>query len=107
MNPARLSTNEVIMALEDLSSTGSASLTDSVSHECSRGAESEMASVIIEQGTIHHDFIPTLLRNCSEKIRGATRVALENGCSRITAQTSRERLLVALNGIRGVKLAKI
>lgn len=61
------------------------------------------ASVVIEQGGIH-EFVTTFL--IKRGIRDASRQILEGGRSKISAPTTREKLLAALAGLPYIRLAE-
>lgn len=90
------------MSLDGLSSHGPSLAAEVITSESSTSQNSEARAIVEGDGI--HEFIPTLLIKL--KIRGATRVALENGRSEISAPTTREKLFAALACLPGIRLAE-
>jgi|GEM_PF-6744785 len=92
------------MSLEDSSKIGVTSVAETASYSANSTDNNKEAGVVVEEGGVH-EAIPFLL--ITRHIRGATRRALDNGRSIITApRTSRERLFEALKSLPGIQLAE-
>ena len=78
--------------------------TGEISSESSDSQESHARAIVEGDGI--HEFVPTLLLKLG--IRRATRKALEDGRSEISAPapTTREKLFAALTRIPGIRLAE-